>query len=141
MKNYIPKKKSNAKKFDDLVEHGQKLGNKSERWSEFDLDDFVFVCWAKRGYVGEKSTQDIVRLYLNGTNKLIDFSKRKVMGWGHMAKLATYSKQTQNKFVKWYKSFERMSHIETAASQGVKNANKVVLNRYFERNNIDITIS
>ena len=137
---YLPTPNSKAFLFRELVEHGLLLGKNSQNWSELDEDDFIFVCWAKRGYVGEEATEHIAYLYLFGTELLLNLTRSKIMGWGNYALLAAEDDYKQDDFVTWYSS-----HLDDArkilSDQGVKSPKKKAMNNYFEENDIPIHIN
>ena len=139
-KKYKPKKKSDVKELIRLHDRTKKIWDESPNWSTLSLDTFMFMCLSKRGVVGADHRDYIAHLRNHGTDRLLDLARSKVMGWENYAKLSNYPKGIQDNFVTWYKNHAPHER-EEAKNQGVKNIGKTVLNRYFVRHGIGITIS
>ena len=135
---YTPSKGSNAELFKRLVEDSNILYKKD--WSTLNIDDFVFVCWAKRGYQGEKHTDYMAEIWLWGTTTLRDLCRTKVMGWENMAIMANEDDDVQDAFVDWYKN-QLPDEREYLAKHGIKTVKKYAMNRYFICNSIGIHIN
>ncbi len=135
LEKYIPNPNSDAEIYNDLV-----IKYKERDIALVDLDTFMMIAWARRGYEGDKHQSMIKYIHENASVDFKRFAiKNKNFGWENAAKFAMYPNELQDKFVHWYKNL-RLSDKKYEAKHNVKKGNKEQCNKWFASRGIDVVI-